>query len=145
MWVFEGWHGQAMWRYGAVADLTVEKFDGRNFTMRRVDPVGSYSSQRVPGLNGKPFTAIYTGTIDQNRHVTADVSYNCKLDGSAPENPCTSSAACPLTSDQVLELGENAANAGLKSAARQYFRMAASMGNATAKTLVDETPSDGPP
>jgi hypothetical protein len=133
-----------MWRYGAVADLAVEKFDGRSFTIRRVDPVGSYSSKTVSGLGGKPFTAIYTGTIDGNRHVAADVSYNCKLEGDAPEKPCNSSAACPLTSDQVLELGKNAANAGLKSAARQCFRMAASMGNSTAKTLVDYIPPDAP-
>jgi hypothetical protein len=134
VWVFEGLRGQAMWRYGAVADLAVEKFDGQNFTIRRVDPAGSYSSKYAP--QGQLFTATYTGTTN-GTHLAGDV-FACKWDGVAQEQPCSSSASCPLTSDQVLELGKNAANAGLKSAARQCFRMAASMGNATAQILVDD-------
>jgi hypothetical protein len=54
IWVFEGKHGQAMWHYGAVADLTIEAFDGENFVIRRIDPAGTYSSRFAP-----PGSAVY--------------------------------------------------------------------------------------
>jgi hypothetical protein len=105
----------------------------RIFTIHRVDPDRSYSSAYAP--NGKLFTAEYTGSIVGN-HLTGKV-FACTWTGDSPQIPCSSSASCPLTSDQMLELGKNAARAGLMSAARQSFRMSASMGNPTARALVD--------
>jgi hypothetical protein len=64
-WVFNGRAGRAVWRLsGAVANLTVERFDSAGVVIRRVDTGG-----RTPGL-----TAVYTGKLNGNR-IDGDVTW----------------------------------------------------------------------
>jgi hypothetical protein len=54
IWVFEGKHGQAMWRFGAIADLTVVSYDGHTIAIHREDPNPSYSSPRFADRKKRP-------------------------------------------------------------------------------------------
>jgi hypothetical protein len=136
IWLFEGKRGQAMWHYGAIADLTVESFDGHTIVVSRSDPLGSYSSNYAPpGVN---FIATYTGTISGNR-IDGTVTWMKSTHGvwyaAIPKMLCDSVTECPLSADQVLALGQNAARAGLYCAARLAFSVAARLGNDTARGL----------
>lgn len=131
IWVFEGRRGQAMWHYGAVADLTIEAFDGRNFVIRRVDPAGTYSSRFAPP--GQLFTAVYKGTIDGD-HINGTVpSWHGTWYARTPSIPCSPFAECPLDINQVSTLGQNAFNAKEYSAALLCFLISAGQGNADAE------------
>ena len=57
VWTFNGKQGEARWRYGAVAKLTIERYDSDGVTILRTD-IGGTS----PGL-----TAKYTGKMTRNR------------------------------------------------------------------------------
>lgn len=140
IWIFEGQHGQAKWHYGAVADLTIERFDGRTVVIRRVDPAGSYSSRFVPP--GQLFTAVYTGTIDGDR-IDGTVSWGGTWYAKIPRRPCNPFAECPLDANQVLELGQNAAQAKEYSAALFSFLISAEQGNASAQSLAGVMLSKG--
>jgi Sel1 repeat len=132
VWVFEGKHGQAKWHYGAVADLTIERFDGRTVVIRRVDPAGTYSSRFAPP--GQLFTAVYTGTIDGDR-IDGTVSWGGTWYARIPRKPCTPFAECPLDANQVFELGQNAVRAEQYSAALRCFLIAADQNNANAQGI----------
>lgn len=139
IWLFEGNHGQAMWRYGAIADLTVESFDGRNIVIYRSDPLNSYSSDYAPP--GQHFIARYEGTIHGNR-IDGTVIWMNKVMGTwyatIPENLCVPFKECPLDANQVFQLGQNAARAGQYSAALRSFLIAASQGNTNARRLAEQ-------
>ena len=141
MWVFEGQRGQAMWRYGAVASLTIERFDGQNVVIRRIDPDGTYSSQFAP--KGQLFTAVYTGTLRGN-HISGKVSWGGTWSAEVLNRPCDASAKCPLNSDQMFELGENAARANLNSAARRCFLISAWQGNPRAQIRLAQIDGQAP-
>lgn len=57
VWTFNGTQGTAQWPYGAVANLTVKRFDSDSVVIQRTDPSGSSA-----GL-----TAVYTGKIHGSR------------------------------------------------------------------------------
>ena len=138
VWIFEGMRGEALWHFGAVADLSVRRFDGHNLVIYRSDPVGTYSSRW--GINGH-FTAVYTGAINGDR-VSGTVVWNgdAKHPGTwyatIPAAPCSPFSECPLTAGQILQLGQNSVNADLYSAGLQCFRIAADQGNADGQALV---------
>ena len=142
IWVFEGKHGQAKWHYGAIADLTIESFDGRKVVIRRVDPAGSYSSRFA--APGQLFTAVYTGTIDGDL-IEGTVSWGGTWYAKIPKTPCRPVAECPLDANQTFELGQNAARAKLNSAARRSFLISAAQGNASAEYLISQLPADTTP
>src|SRR5271154_4644246 len=103
IWIFnDGVHGQAFWHFGAVADLTVQSFDGRNVVIYRSDPVGTYSSRFGP--NGH-FTAVYHGTVQGDR-MEGTVVWNGKGHGTwyatIPESLCHPFTQCPLDVNQVV-------------------------------------------
>jgi hypothetical protein len=56
-WTFNGHDGKARWQNGAIANLTVQRFDSAVVVIKRIDVGGS-----TPGL-----TAMYTGTLHGNR------------------------------------------------------------------------------
>ena len=144
IWLFEGKHGQAMWRYGAIADLTVESFDGRNVVIDRSDPIGSYSSAYAPP--GQHFVARYKGTIHGDRidgTVTWMNSASGKWYAIIRKSLCRPFKDCPLSANQVFDLGQNAARAGLHAAALQSYLIAASQGNAAAGQLADKLKQPG--
>ncbi len=132
VWVFQGNKGQAMWQGGAIADLTVEKFDGRAFLISRADPVGSVSSPY--GINGH-FTARYVGTINGDR-IDGTVTFNGNERdvrpwfATIPATLCSAAQECPVTTDQLVQLGENSFNANLHASAMRSFMTAANLGNA---------------
>ena len=65
VWEFNGQVGEAKWASGAVAALSVERFDSDAIVIRRTDTGGS-----TPGL-----TAIYTGKLTGNR-IDGDVTWS---------------------------------------------------------------------
>jgi len=116
LWVFDGMQGEAMWRFGAVAALTVRKFDGKVIVIDRADPPGTYSS-RWAGQDGY-FRAIYTGVIRGNR-IDGQVVWNGNTAhpgtwyATMTDSPCSPGSACPLSIDQVRQLGQRAQEAKL--------------------------------
>ena len=143
IWIFEGRHGQALWHFGAVADLTVESYDGRTVVIRRSDPVGTYSSRFGPGGH---FTAVYTGTV-QGDHIDGTVIWNGTGHGTwyatIPKSLCNPFTQCPLNANQVVQLGQNAAKAKQYSAALHCFLIAGWQGNAGAQSLAGLMLRDG--
>jgi hypothetical protein len=129
LWVFEGRRGQALWKYAAIASLTVQRFDGRTIVIHREDRNPSYSSpgfadlkKRVDGV----FFADYIGTIRGDR-VTGTVTWNGGGRGtwsaSIQENFCVPMAACPVSANQLLQLGQNSVHARLYSFGYECFRI----------------------
>jgi hypothetical protein len=59
IWIFHGQSGEARWPDGAIAKLTIERFDAGGVVIRRIDTTNSGS----PG-----FTALYTGTARNGRY-----------------------------------------------------------------------------
>jgi hypothetical protein len=143
IWLFEGKQGRAMWRYGAVADLTVESFDGSNIVIRRTDPVGSYSNNHVQGQPPtKPFTAVYTGVVHGDR-IDGTVSWGGPWYAVLPKTLCDPFAECPLEADQLVQLGQNALNAKLYTSALRCFIIAGGEGNADAQSSAGIMIRDG--
>ncbi len=133
LWVFEGTRGEAMWRYGAVAELTVERFDGYTIVLDRADPPGTYSS-RWAGPDGY-FRARYSGTLRGNRidgtvFFNGDTTHPGTWYATVSETPCGIGATCPLTIDQVRLLGRRSAEARLQQAAALCARIAGSSAQA---------------
>ncbi len=127
LWVFDGMRGEAKWHYGAVADLTVEQFDGRSIVLSRADPPGTYSS-RWAGRDGY-FRARYTGTLRANRidgsvYFNGDTSHPGTWFAIVSESPCNPGTPCPLGMDQIRELGARAQNARLSQAYALCTRIA---------------------
>jgi Sel1 repeat len=141
IWLFEGAHGQAMWKYGAIANLTVTAFDGHTIAIHREDPNPSYSSPRFadPGKRSDGvFFADYTGTIRGSR-IYGTVVWNGGGSGTwyatIPEGLCDPIEECPLDVNKVMQLAHNALQAKLDSSALLCYRIAAAQGNGDAKGL----------
>jgi hypothetical protein len=123
IWIFQGRKGMAVWRFGAIADLTVEKFDGHTIVIHREDPNPSYSSPRFADLKKRPdgvFFADYIGTVQGNR-IDGTVSWNGGGQGTwfalLPATLCNPMSQCPLSVDQVRVLQRRALAANLFQAA----------------------------
>jgi hypothetical protein len=149
IWLFQGSSGQAMWHYGAIAKLTVERFDGRNIVIHREDPNPSYSSPRFADLSKRPdgvFFADYYGTISGNR-IDGTVIWNGGGKGTwyatLPQELCKPFEQCPLDASQMVQLGENAVRARLYSPAMHCFLIAAAEGNADGQSLAGLMLRDG--
>jgi hypothetical protein len=143
LWVFDGLRGEAMWRYGAVADLTIEKFDGHTIALSRADPPGTYSS-RWAGPDGY-FRARYTGTIQGSRidglvYFNGDTSHPGTWFATVAQAPCGAGTACPLTLDQVRQLKDRAQSAQLLEAASLCSKIVSSQ--EAANTATGAPPSD---
>jgi hypothetical protein len=138
VWVFQGNKGQAMWQGGAIADLTVEKFDGRAFLISRADPVGSVSSPY--GINGH-FTARYVGTINGD-HIDGTVTFNGNerdvrpWSATIPTNLCNPMQNCPLNISQLEQLGDNSFGHDLYSAAISVLTVTAQQGDAEGQAML---------
>jgi hypothetical protein len=130
MWVFEGNRGEAVWHYGAVADLTIERLDDKSIVLHRSDPVGTYSTKFAP--NHGVFTAGYTGAIKGTR-IEGAVTWNATNSGTwyaeITDGVCDVGDRCPLEPHQLVELGENLLGAKLYTAAFLSFRSAAARGD----------------
>jgi hypothetical protein len=128
IWLFEGNRGVAMWRYKAIANLTVTKFDGRIIMLRRDDPVGSYSSKYAKDGH---WVEDYTGRIHGGDYVEGLPGWHASI----PDALCAPFSECPLSVEQVLELGQNAFQARLYASALKCFHIAAGQGNADGEGL----------
>jgi hypothetical protein len=148
-WTLQGNHGQAIWSYGAVAVLTVTKFDGTNIVIHREDPVGSYSSRfvdrkvRPDGL----FVADYIGVIHNNR-IDGKVSWGGGPPSGSwyaiiPARNCTQAAECPAKLNAILELGILATNAKQYEPALFCFRIGAANGNPDSQGVVGRMTLEG--
>jgi hypothetical protein len=131
VWIFEGNRGQAMWRFGPVASLSIDKFDGHTIVISRTDPPNSASSGFAPGGQ---FRAVYSGTIHGNRIDgtvvwNGDTSHSGTWYAAIPQKLCVPFADCPLTMQQMLDLGGNTYQAGLHLAGERCFRVAAEQGD----------------
>lgn len=149
VWLFQGRTGQAMWHYGAVASLTVQKFDGHTIIIHREDPNPSYSSPRFADLNKRPdgvFFADYVGTIHGNR-IDGTVTFNGGGKGTwyaaIPDALCEPFDECPLDLNQFMRLGHNAAQEKLYASALHCFLIGAAQGNGEAQSLAGLMLRDG--
>lgn len=129
LWLFEGRRGQALWKFAAIATLTVQKFDGHIIVIHREDPNPSYSSPRFADLKKRVdgvFFADYVGTIRGNR-VTGTVTWNGGGHGTwyatIREDFCVPMAGCPVSANQLLQLGQNSVHAKLYSVGYECFRI----------------------
>jgi hypothetical protein len=129
LWLFEGRRGQALWKFAAIATLTVQKFDGHTIVIHREDPNPSYSSPRFADLKKRVdgvFFADYVGTIRGNR-VTGTVTWNGGGHGTwyatIREDFCVPMAGCPVSANQLLQLGQNSVHAKLYSVGYECFRI----------------------
>jgi hypothetical protein len=119
LWVFDGFRGEAMWHYGAVADLTIQGFDGHTFEVDRADPPGTYSS-RWAGPDGY-FRARYFGTLHGDRidgpvYFNGDTNHPGTWFATISADLCNPGAACPLGMAQVQQLRQRSSGAGLQQA-----------------------------
>jgi hypothetical protein len=149
VWLVEGKQGQAMWHYGAIANLRVERFDGHTIVIHREDPNPSYSSPRYADPAKRSdgvFFADYTGTIHGDR-IDGTVVWNGGGSGTwyatIPESICRPVEECPLDTGQMLQLGRNSTHAKLYSSALLSFRIAGDQGNADAQGLAGVMLRDG--
>jgi hypothetical protein len=134
VWAFQGNLGQAIWHNGAMGVLTVKQFDGRHIVIDRVDPPDSSASKSLVG-NGGSLRVEYTGTITGD-HVEGTAVWD-KVPGlpypwsaTIPATLCATAQDCPLSSDQLVDLGGNAYDAKEYDAAYNCFKAATGQGNA---------------
>ena len=129
IWIFEGDKGEAVWHYGAAANLTLHR-DRDGLTVRRVDPKGTYSSRWA---NGGEFIASYNGLVRSGK-VNGSVwwgephnkgTWYAKI----TDGVCDGDGTCPLDPGQLVELGENALGNELYTAAMLCFDAAAARGD----------------
>jgi len=149
VWLFDGRRGQAMWHFSAVANLTVESFDGRTIVIHREDPNPSYSSPRFADTRKRPdgvFFADYVGVLHGNR-IDGQVTWNGGGTGTwyatIPEHLCNPIQQCPLDVGQMLQMGRNALHAKLFYAALRCFWVAAQQGNGDGQSLAGTMIRDG--
>lgn len=115
-----------MWRYGAVADLTVTSFDGHAIVLERADPPGTVSS-RWAGPDGY-FRAHYSGSIDGDRvygvvYFGGDKSHPATWYAKISSTPCDGKSPCPLLVDQIRTLKERVTSAHLPQASAMCGRI----------------------
>ncbi len=142
-WVFNGATGEGRWpNSGAIANLTVEKFDLDGIIIHRRDVRGN-----TPGL-----TALYTGKIVGNQikgevtwtwagfggrspHTVWGATVQAPTDYSIldPSLPCKSYV---MSSEEALYRGTEAMNANRYDAGICWMRIAADKGNAEAEGVL---------
>jgi hypothetical protein len=141
----EGNRGEAVWHYGAVAHLVIERFDDKVIVVHRTDPVGTYSTKYA---NGKEFTASYTGTIVRTG-IYGKVLWNENNPGTwyaeIADSVCAVNHGCMLDQHQLVELGENSLGAKLYSAAFLCFKRAAEQGDYDGQSYEGLMLSEGAP
>jgi hypothetical protein len=149
IWLFDGRRGQAMWHYGAIANLTVVKYDGHTIVIHREDPNPSYSSPRFADPKKRSdgvFFADYVGTIHNGR-IDGTVTWNGGGSGpwyaTIPESLCHPFEQCPLDLNQLMQLGNNASKAKEYTAALHCFLIASGQGNSDAEALAGIMLRDG--
>jgi hypothetical protein len=149
VWVFDGPRGQAMWHYGAIAALTVLKFDGHNIVIHREDPNPSYSSPRFADPKKRSdgvFFADYYGVLQGDR-IDGTVVWNGGGSGPfyaiLPKTLCQPFNECPLDAGQMVQLGQNALKARLSAAALHCFLISSAEGNSDAQSLAGLMLRDG--
>ena len=137
-WVFDGVHGQAAWAVGALADLTIDAFDGQHIQISRADPPGTYSSRWA--MPDGVFRAVYIGTVSGDQiHGTVvwngDVNHPGVWQAAIVNTLCDSVNDCPVTPDQLIVLGDRAYRAKQMESALRCFKAAGGLGNPTAEGL----------
>lgn len=86
VWIFEGNRGEALWPFGAVADLTIRSFDGSKIVIERVDRPES-SSMRSADPATHTFHATYTATLNPVSHsFDGTVSFDGDFNGAKGMN-----------------------------------------------------------
>ena len=147
-WTFDGHEGHAQWPgSGAVANLTIERFDFDGILIRRVDIAG-----RTPGI-----TAVYTGKVEGNRiegHVTwswpghwnrsptstwyAIVQQPANYAFLDPDVPCTQSSASGFggSGAEAAARAVQAIEAKNQHKALCWLRMGATRGDAAAEGML---------
>ena len=138
VWVFEGYRGEAMWRSGAVADLTVEEFDNRKIVIVRTDRRNGYMSKSA---GPEQFRGRYTGNtnvngVDGQIVFNGDSRHSGRWHAVVPRQLCDPFEKCPLDVKQMVTLGKTSYRADLHEAALKCFIVAANQGSAEAKSLV---------
>jgi hypothetical protein len=149
VWVFKGSRGQAMWKYGAIANLTIERYDGHTIVIHREDPNPSYSSPRFADPAKRSdgvFFADYVGVVHGSR-VDGTVSWNGGGKGTwyatIPQALCDPFSTCPLNADQLVQLGKNSLNNKLNRPALLCFWAAGVQGNSDGKAFAGIMIRDG--
>ena len=137
-WVFDGVHGQAEWAVGAVAELTIDSFDGKHIQISRADPPGTYSSRWA--MPDGYFRAVYVGTVSGDQiHGTVvwngDVNHPGVWQAAIVTTLCDRASDCPVTLDQLMELGVRADDAKQMQSAFRCYKAVADLGNSTAEGL----------
>ena len=138
-WVFDGVHGQAAWAVGAVADLTIDSFDGQHIQISRADPPGTYSSTWA--MPDGYFRAVYVGTVSADQiHGTVvwngDVNHPGVWQAAiVNDRLCDKLQDCPVTVEQLMGLGGAAYEAKQMQSAFRCFKAAGGLGNPTAEGL----------
>jgi TPR repeat protein len=137
VWIFEGNHGEALWPYGAVADLTVKSFDGSKIVIERVDRPES-SSAKWADPTTRTFHATYSATLNPVSHsFDGSVSFDGDFNGAKGANAewtgtlgdgevCDRMMLCDVNDVAITRLGMNAFDANLRDAALLCFRAAES-------------------
>lgn len=137
IWLFEGDRGVAMWKYTAIANLTVTSFDGHNLMVHRADPRGTYSTPfAADGL----YIHDYPGVLEGDRIEGMPSGY---WRATIPEHLCEPFSQCPISVDQVVQLGQFASKAKLYTSGLRCFLIASGQGNPEAQGLVGLMLRDG--
>jgi hypothetical protein len=142
IWVFEGNRGQGVWRYGAVADLILERPNKKAIMVHRSDPIDSYSTAFT---GGQQFKAEYGGEVvgRQYRGTIIVGPFKDKWYGGFTDSICGVGDECPLDARHLVELGENALRARLYHAAFASFKSASAKGDHDAEAFAGLMLRDG--
>jgi hypothetical protein len=135
VWIFEGNNGEAIWPYGAVADLTVKSFDGSKIVIERVDRRESSSTKWADPAT-RNFHATYTATLNPaTRSFDGSVTFDGDFNGAKGTGAewtatlgdgevCDRMLLCDVNDAAIMQLGLNAFNANLHDAALLCFKAA---------------------
>jgi len=139
LWVFDGLypgaHGQSVWRYYCIANLTITAYDGKNLTVERDDPPGSKATHAMPTEDRGPlkghFTGQYSGSFSGKR-IMGQMAWNHGAPGTNRwhatridlSSECDTAQNCPLTADQMAMLGGRLLDAGMTQQAEAVLQVA---------------------
>ena len=129
-----------MWHYGAVANMTIDSWDGTNIVISRLDPPGTYSSQWA--MPDGYFRAKYTGAVVDGNRIEGDVVWDenpknaGKWHATIQTELCDATQKCPLEMAQILSLGLLAYGNKVYGAAFDTFLYAAKEGSPHGKGLL---------
>ena len=115
LWVFDGNEGRAAWGYGAVANMTIDSFDGHSIVISRADPRGTYSSRWA--MPDGIFRARYTGTVDGNMihgsvYFNGDSAHPASWQATIQSSICSIPQDCALGASSLTAFGLDAYKAG---------------------------------